>query len=535
MGYKGRDSALEHLDPTPAKDRRWRWYTYASMWAALCLQPGTYSFGGALISMGLNPLESLIATAIGNVLTATAIVINSAPGVAYGIPFPVYARASFGISGAKVAGLSRGLVGILWLSFQHWISTIALVQGFAGVWPKIGESPMIFDPYLDLAHLVVLIFVTSTSATCVRIGVEKFDRLLYFAAPMGTVFFLVVLVFIVTPAWSGCSLEEELQLQATKAEAKASEGVFPWIVGINILVSMLSTVMMNAADLSRLAPRQFDQAFGQMLGIPLPKLFVVGVGILGAAVVQLRTGKPSWMMGDLFQFWPPWAGVLGAIMIYFLTLSINIAVNIIPPANDFMNLAPRSLKWRHCAYGVILCSFLACPFLIFHTAAGFAELFLGGYGMVTGALYGVMVSDYYIVRGQHLSLPDLYAEDISKSAFGYYKGHNWRAAVAALAGASLPCPAWIVQMLNKTASSPSDQIVLPTFWAVCGGASWFIASSVAAVVYVTCCRLFPLPGSLAATEACGEKEVDTDISDSNDSKSVDESDSGALTSKSRSS
>jgi len=192
-------------------------------------------------------------------------------------------------------------------------------------------------------------------------------------------------------------------------------------------------------------------------------------------------------------------------------LVVNISANIIPPANDFMNMCPGRLRWRWCAYGTVILACCICPFYLFHSATGFAVRFLGGYGMVTGAIYGVMVSDYFIVRGRQLSLSDLYPAKSDEGAFGYWHGHNWRAVVATLAGISLPLPAWLADLCGIEA--------LPAFFNVCGRASWFVACAAASLVYLAACWASPPPQSWADTKQACNSNLSSQSTTSSDQES----------------
>lgn len=479
---------MESLAPLPMEQRTWRWPTYAALWVAMSFQPAVYSLGGSLMSLGLSVEESLVVTAIGSCLIAIFIVWNSVPGAALGVPFPVYARAAFGHAGAKVAAVSRGVVGVMWLSFQLWLSADGLIQGLGRLAPGLMEWAPIWAPYLNGSQLISLVFMAACICTCILIGVKHFDKFLFVAAPCGIVAFVVCIVWALNPAYSGVSLEEAMEAQH-KSETSANRVHFAWIIGLNAVVSMWSPVIMNAADLSRMAPRQADQAWGQMIGIPVPMTLCVAIGIVCTSVVNVKSGEVSWMLADLFAYWPAWAGALGGVMICLLTLAVNIAANIIPPTNDFLNAFPEGLSWRACAYGTVLMGILICPFYLFHSATGFALKFLGGYGMVTGALYGVMVSDYYIVRGRQLTLEDLYEAHGEKGAFDYFHGHNWRAALATAVGVLLPLPEWIAGFVGASGRLPAALVF-------CGSASWFVSAAASAATYVLACWMAPPPASL---------------------------------------
>mmetsp|Transcript_127518 Transcript_127518/g.271887 ORF Transcript_127518/g.271887 Transcript_127518/m.271887 type:complete len:511 (+) Transcript_127518:47-1579(+) len=474
------DAAMEDLMPLAKDARPWRWYTFVALWVAMCVQPVSYSFGGALAAFGLGYTEALGAAAVGSLITVIALIVNSVPGVTYGIPFPVYARSAFGMQGAKYAAFSRGVVAVFWLSFQMWLGADSLFQGLARLAPGIKDWAPLWPPYLNGAQLLLLLFTALLHVAVIAAGLQRFDTLSYVMAPLCVAFFALVVAWSVTPSWGQAGLGVQLH-----EEGDESAGVSAWIAGINATVSLWSTLMLNMADISRLAPRQQDQVVGQLVGMPIPSLCAFAVGVLGSAAVQTKSGATttSWVMADLFPYWSPSLCVLAGTLIMVSNLVVNVGANIIPPANDFMNLNPTGFRWRWCAYSTVALAVLACPFYLFHTATGFVSQFLGGYGMVTGAIYGVMVADYYVVRQRHLVICDLYPANLGEGACSYWHGHNWRAGIATLAGISLPMPSWIAGL----AGLPS----LSAFWCVCENASWFVACAIAAAVYIAACRASP--------------------------------------------
>merc|ERR1712217_110983 len=116
-----------------------------------------------------------------------------------------------------------------------------------------------------------------------------------------------------------------------------------------------------------------------------------------------------------------------------------------------------------------------CPFYLFHSAFSLTLRFVGGYGIITGALYGCMTADYFVVRRCHLAIDDLYPEKEGHGACAYWKGHNWRAIAAIAVGITLPLVAWVQSFVGIEP--------LPIFWLVWLRSSWFTASVLAAVSY----------------------------------------------------
>jgi len=477
----------------PASNRPWRWHTLAVLWLTLQINPGSYSLGGSLAALGLPPARALIVIGVMGCVVAFAVSLNSAAGVTYGVPFPVYARASYGLEGAKYAALSRGIVGLMWLSFQLWLSAVALAQCFDHAAPGFEDWAPIWSPYLSGTQLVMLLVMALLHVALIAAGVRNFSRLPYIVAPAGIALFALIAAWSVTPSWGGGDgigevLRESALEQRSGAAGALGEGVMAWVAGCNSVVSYWSTVMLNMADLARFTPTQLDQSLGQAVGIPVPNLVIVGVGIVGSAAVFAKTGEVSWLPMDVFATWPAWASIIAGLVIAVSTLAVNIAVNIIPPANDFLNLCPTRLRWRWCAFFTVFAAIAICPFFLFHTPGGFVVQFIGGYGVVTGAIYGVMVTDYFLVRRRRLDLEDLYPAAPGTGAFQYWRGHNWRAVLATLLGVALPLPSWLVHLMGTPET-------LPGFLKFCGQTSWFMSCAVATATYLLACAASPPPRS----------------------------------------
>src|SRR5271155_1391328 len=143
------DRALvnEDLAPTALSKRTWSTYNYAALWISMAHCIPTYMMASGLISAGMNWWQALVTIAIGNAIVLGPILANSHPGTKYGIPFPVFARAAYGVFGANVPAIMRALVACGWFGIQCWIGGHALFrfgEALSSGWPTaLGEAPML--------------------------------------------------------------------------------------------------------------------------------------------------------------------------------------------------------------------------------------------------------------------------------------------------------------------------------------------------------------------------------------------------------
>src|SRR6267378_4436739 len=133
----------QDLAPTGAAQRTWGTYNYAALWVSMSVNILTYMLAASLIQGGMNWKQAVLTVFIGNTIVLAPMLLNSHPGARYGIPFPVLARASFGVLGANVAAVLRALVACGWFGIQSWIGGEAintLIATLAPGWRSVPHS-----------------------------------------------------------------------------------------------------------------------------------------------------------------------------------------------------------------------------------------------------------------------------------------------------------------------------------------------------------------------------------------------------------
>src|SRR5712671_7574875 len=148
------------LAPTDATKRTWGTYNYAALWVSMSVNILTYMLAASLIQGGMNWKQAVFTVFLGNCIVLAPMLLNSHPGARYGIPFPVLARASFGVLGANIAAVLRALVACGWFGIQTWIGGEAistLLSVLAPGWSHVAHSTAICFMAFWLVNLAVVL------------------------------------------------------------------------------------------------------------------------------------------------------------------------------------------------------------------------------------------------------------------------------------------------------------------------------------------------------------------------------------------
>jgi NCS1 family nucleobase:cation symporter-1 len=173
-----RESSLynEDLAPTGPEDRTWTTYNIAALWIGMAVVITTYTLASGLMTAGMNWWQALLTISLGNVLVLIPMLLNAHAGTKYGVPFPVFVRASFGVRGANFAAMARALVACGWFGIQTWIgglATDALVTAVWSGWADVpGHSFITFFAFWIIQVVIILSGIE---------GVKYFES---FAAPL---------------------------------------------------------------------------------------------------------------------------------------------------------------------------------------------------------------------------------------------------------------------------------------------------------------------------------------------------------------
>src|ERR1700751_215851 len=139
------------LAPVPPSRRKWRFGSFAALWISMSACIPSYMLASSLIGGGMNWWQAIGTIFLGNTIVLIPMLLNGRAGAKYGIPFPVYARASFGVTGANIPAMLRAIVACGWFGIQTWIGGFAIYQCLRLWIPSLQSLPPIFPPWTGLA------------------------------------------------------------------------------------------------------------------------------------------------------------------------------------------------------------------------------------------------------------------------------------------------------------------------------------------------------------------------------------------------
>jgi len=421
------------LAPTSSDHRTWGTYNYAALWVSMSVNILTYMLAASLIQGGMNWKQAVATVFLGNMIVLVPMLLNSHPGALYGVPFPVLARASFGVLGANVAAVLRALVACGWFGIQTWIGGEAintLIATLAPGWARIAHGTAICFMAFWCINLVVIVK-----------GIEYIRFLQGISAP------ILLAVGLLLLGWAYYSAGGFGPMLSAPSKFNSFADFLKFLVpALNATVGFWATVSLNIPDFTRFARSQRQQAIGQALALPTTMTVYSLIGILVTSATVIIYGTAIWDPVQLLsRFHSPVAVVISLVAILLATLNVNIGANVVSPANDFSNLWPRKISFR--IGGVITCfmGIALMPWKLLADYQTFILGWLGGYAAFLGPVAGIMICDYFVVRGRVLVVDDLY---LREGVYEYSGGFNWAALVALGLGAGTALVGLVVPTLR---------------------------------------------------------------------------------------
>lgn len=407
------------LAPTVPAQRTWTTYNYIALWFSMSMEVTTYMLASSLIAGGMNWKQALFTILLGNLIVCVPMILNAHAGAKYGIPFPVFVRASFGLRGANLPALLRAFVACGWFGIQCWIGGQSIHAMLGVILPQVAANPMsLWISFLGFWLLNMVV---------VWRGVESIRFLQSFSAPFMLVMSLVLLFWILHKAGGvGPMLAAPSRFHDSRSFLRF---FFP---SLTAMVGYWATLSLNIPDFTRYAKNQESQIVGQAFGLPVSMVLYSFIGIAVTSASTTIFGHPIWSPIDLLgSFHQPMVAAIGLVCILVATLNVNIGANVVSPSNDFANLAPRYISFRT---GGMITGFLGLAMMPWKLMATFGSYIFGwlvGYSGLLGPVAGIMVADYFVVRRTRLQPGALYRRG---GPYEYQGGVNLYAIVALVCG-----------------------------------------------------------------------------------------------------
>jgi len=453
------------LAPTPLSRRTWSTYHIAALWIGMAVVITTYTLASGLMQQGMTWWQAMLTILLGNTVVLVPMILNAHAGTKYGVSFPVLCRASFGVKGANIPAMLRAIVACGWFGIQTWIGGLALHTLFAAAWPAWGTLP-------GNIWIAFGIFWIVQVAIIIR-GLEGIKILEAWSAPLLLSGGMLLLGWaIVGGGGLGRILSESVRLQTTHVPFWQ---LFPAALTAN--VGYWATLSLNIPDFTRYARSQRSQALGQLFGLPTTMTLFAFIGVAVTSATIVLFGEAIWdPIALIARIGSPVVIIFGALIVMVAQLTTNMAANVVSPANDFSSLAPRRISYITGGLITAVIGIVMMPWKLYADAAAYIFTWLIGYSSLMGAIGGILIADYWVLRGRELSLPDLFTLN---GRYSYSHGVNPRAVIA-LVLSILP----VVPGFLRAAATPGGQVANPTFLDALYTYAWFVTFTLSFVIYL---------------------------------------------------
>jgi NCS1 family nucleobase:cation symporter-1 len=452
----------EDLAPTSVEKRNWSTYNFAALWVSMAHCIPTYMMASGLIDAGMNWRQALFTILLGNIIVLVPILANSHPGTKYGIPFPVFARAAYGVYGSNVPAIMRAIVACGWFGIQCWLGGKALHTFFAAMWPGwrtalgpdvAGHAPGMWISFLLFWGLNILIVFR---------GMDLLRKVENWAAPYVLVMTGVLVWWAIDRAHGiGPILRTTGRLHDTRSFIRV------FIPSLTAMIGFWATLSLNMPDFTRYGRSQREQMVGQVVALPTTMTVFAAMGVLITSATSVIYGESVWDPMDLAARFSSRAMVaISMFTVVIATLAVNIAANVVSPANDFANAFPRWITFRRGGLITGVVGIAMMPWKLIADPSGYIFKWLLGYSGGLGSIAGVLIADYWFVKRTRLDLADLYRASgryaYAPPAGAGRSGTNWVAVAATALGCVL---AWIGVLVPKLRGA------FDYAWFIGGGAS----------------------------------------------------------------
>ena len=465
------------LAPTPSNKKNWGWFEIFNVWANDVQSLFGYTLAASLfIASGLNGWAVFLALILAGFFIMWLVNLSGKPSVKHGIPYPVFARVSMGVFGANFPAMARGLVAMFWYGAQTYAASTAVALLITGLTGNPGT-----EMFLGMTGVmwVSFIFVSAFQVYLFWQGVDLVRRFLNFAGPAVYVVMVLLMIVIWFKAGGGLLSEVgEIFSGGTRTGGFEGLGSFGAFLAVfSIMVGYFAAVVINFGDFARFVKNEDEMKKGNLWGL-------VGNVIFFSFITLMITGGTIAIFGEYVESPTDMVAkvdnialtIVAAFAFFAATVGINMVANFIPPAYDLANLMPSKINFR--TGGLITAAFgfvIGGLWVSVITKMGMFP-FVNTLGAILAPVFGIMITDYYIVKKQKLDVKALFKD--GKGKYWYNDGFNYKGMLAwALSGYVAIGSVW-----------PS---ILPggvgNFFANLGGGggyAWIIGAALGAIVHL---------------------------------------------------
>ena len=475
-----RSSKLYNKDlaPTPSRDKKWGWFEIFNVWANDVQSLFGYTLAASLfLASGLNGWAVLLALVLAGFFIMWLVNLSGKPSVKHGIPYPVFARVSMGVFGANFPAMARGIVAMFWYGAQTYAASTAVALLITGLTGIEGE-PVLLG--MTGVMWVSFIFVSAFQVYLFWQGIDLVRRFLNFAGPAVYVVMIILMIAIWAKAGGGL-LSEVGNIFSGGERSGGFEGLGSFgafLAVFSIMVGYFAAVVINFGDFARFVKNEKEMKKGNLWGLvgnvvffSFITLMITGgtIAIFGEYIAQ-----PTDMVAKVDNLF---LTIIAAFAFFAATVGINMVANFVPPAYDLANLIPSKINFRMGGLITAVFGFIIGGLWVSTITKMGIFPFVNTLGAILAPVFGIMITDYYIIKKQKLDVNALFS-DSPRGKYHYNDGFNIKGMIA-----------WILSGYIAVGSVWPNILVLGLgdFFANLGGGggyAWIIGAALGAVIHL---------------------------------------------------
>ncbi|MFB9136977.1 NCS1 family nucleobase:cation symporter-1 [Vibrio sp. AK197] len=415
---------LSNEDLAPDKEQKWGWYSIFAFWMSDVHSVGGYVFAASLFALGLNGIQVFISLLVGIMVVMLFANLMGKPGQKAGVPFPVVARMSFGVFGANIPAVIRGLIAVVWYGIQTFLASSSFIILLLYFFPNMAS---LSEPtFLGLSYLgwVGFIAMWVIQGIVFMFGMDAIRKVIDWSGPAIYIAMFALCIYMINLAgWDNISFN----LSSKKLEGW--DAFVQMFIASALVAGYFAGPTLNFSDFSRYCGSYKKLKLGNWLGLPLNfVLFSVFSVVIVSASLPVFGEMITDPVETVKRLDSGLITVLGAMTFIFATVGINIVANFVAPAFDFSNVSPQKISFKAGGFIAAFGSVLLTPWNLFNNPE-VIHYTVDVLAAMIGPLYGIILVDYYLVKKGEIDIPSLYTES-PKGLYWYENGINMKSVYA---------------------------------------------------------------------------------------------------------
>ncbi len=475
-----RSSKLYNKDlaPTPSSEKKWGWFEIFNVWANDVQSLFGYTLAASLfLASGLNGWAVMLALVLAGFFIMWLVNLSGKPSVKHGIPYPVFARVSMGVFGANFPAMARGIVAMFWYGAQTFAASTAVALLITGLTGIEGE-PMLLG--MSGVMWISFIFVSVFQVYLFWQGIDLVRRFLNFAGPAVYIVMIVLMIAIWAKAGGGL-LSEVGNIFSGGERSGGFEGLGSFgafLAVFSIMVGYFAAVVINFGDFARFVKNEDEMKKGNLWGL-------VGNVVFFSFITLMITGGTIAIFGEYIASPTDMVAkvdnllltIIAAFAFFAATVGINMVANFVPPAYDLANLIPSKINFRMGGLITAVFGFIIGGLWVSTITKMGLFPFVNTLGAILAPVFGIMITDYYIIKKQKIDVDDLFS-DSKSGKYHYNDGFNGKGMLA-----------WVLSGYIAVGTVWPNILVfgLDDFFANLGGGggyAWIIGAALGAVIHL---------------------------------------------------